>query len=52
MDADLPKDPRFESNEARCTHRPEFDAVINGVFGTTGRDELIRRLRAAAIAFG
>lgn len=52
MDADLPKDPRFESNQARCAHRPEFDAVINNVFGNTGRDELIRRLRAAAIAFG
>ena len=30
----------------------EFDGVINTVFGSTGRDELIRRLRAAAIAFG
>ena len=52
MDAGIPNDPRFESNEARCAHRAEFDAVINGVFGATGRDELIRRLRAAAIAFG
>lgn len=52
LDAGLPNDPRFESNEARCAHRAEFDAVINGVFGTTERDELVRRLRAAAIAFG
>ncbi len=52
LDADLPKDPRFESNEARCAHRPEFDAVINRVFGATPRDELIARLRAAQIAFG
>ena len=52
LDADLPKDSRFESNEARCAHRPEFDVVINNVFGNTAREELIRRLRAAAIAFG
>ena len=52
LDADLPKDPRFESNVARCAHREEFDAVINAVFGTTGRDELVARLRAAQIAFG
>ncbi len=52
LDADLPEDPRFKSNEARCAHRAEFDAVINGVFGATPRDELIARLRAAQIAFG
>ena len=52
MDAALPEDPRFANNEARCAHRAEFDGVINTVFGSTGRDELIRRLRAAAIAFG
>ena len=52
LDAGLPKDPRFESNEARCAHRSEFDAVIKNVFGNTGREELIRRLRSAAIAFG
>ena len=52
LDADLPKDPRFADNVARCAHRTEFDAVINAVFGTTGRDELIARLRTAQIAFG
>ena len=52
IDADLPKDPRFESNEARCANRPEFDAVINNIFNNTDRNELVRRLRAASIAFG
>ena len=52
LDADLPKDPRFESNEARCANRPKFDAVINNIFNNTDRNELVRRLRAASIAFG
>ncbi len=52
LDAGLPRDPRFASNEARCAHRAEFDAVIDAVFGTTPRDELIGRLRTAQIAFG
>ncbi len=52
MDANLPGDPRFASNEARCAHRAEFDAVIDAVFGTIERAELIARLRGAQIAFG
>ena len=52
LDASLPEDPRFESNEARCAHRAEFDGVINNIFNNTDRDELVRRLREAAIAFG
>ena len=51
-DAGLPKDPRFATNEARCAHRAEFDAVINAVFGANGRDELVARLRGAQLAFG
>ena len=51
-DAGLPKDPRFESNEARCNHRAEFDEVIDGVFGSIDRDALIARLKQARIAFG
>jgi itaconate CoA-transferase len=49
---DLPKDPRFESNVARLDNRPAFDAIINKVFGATGRDQLIDRLKSAGIAFG
>ena len=52
LDARLPEDPRFANNEARCIHRTEFDAIINGVFGATGRDDLVHRLRDARIAFG
>jgi itaconate CoA-transferase len=52
LDASLPEDPRFESNEARSAHRSEFDGVINNIFNNTDRDELVRRLREAAIAFG
>ncbi len=51
-DANLPDDPRFASNEARCAHRGEFDAVIDAVFANTDRNELVRRLRDAGIAFG
>ena len=51
-DAALPRDPRFESNVARLDNRAAFDAIINDVFGATGRDELIDRLKAAGIAFG
>ncbi len=49
---DLPADPRFRNNEARCEHRAEFDAVIDAVFGIVERSELVRRLREAGIAFG
>ena len=49
---DLTKDPRFESNVARLDNRAAFDEIINEVFGATGSDELIERLKGAAIAFG
>lgn len=52
LDADLPKDTRFKTNEDRCANRLEFDAVIKQIFNKTDRDELVRRLRGASIAFG
>ena len=52
LNPDLPADPRFASNEARCSNRDEFDAVINEAFGNAGRAEIVTRLREAAIAFG
>ena len=51
-DASLPDDPRFESNVARLDHRPEFDAIIDRIFSSIDRHELIGRLRAAKIAYG
>lgn len=52
LDADLPKDSRFESNVQRCAHRADFDAVIEAAFTAVPRAEIIQRLRDAAIAFG
>lgn len=51
-DPDLPEDPRFRNNEARCGHRAELDRVIAAAFGAVGRDQLAARLRAAGIAYG
>ncbi|PPR10328.1 MAG: Acetyl-CoA:oxalate CoA-transferase [Alphaproteobacteria bacterium MarineAlpha11_Bin1] len=52
LDGDLPEDPRFKTNEARCANRAEFDAILENVFNKTERNELVRRLRDASIAFG
>jgi len=51
-DARLPEDPRFESNVARLDNRSAFDAIINRVFTSIDREELISRLRDAQIAYG
>jgi len=45
-------DSRFASNPLRCTHRAALNAVIDAEFSALQRDELVRRLRAARIAFG
>ena len=52
LQPELPEDPRFKDNVARCANRPAFDAVIDAVFQSLHRDELIARLRDAKIAFG
>ena len=52
LDPNLPEDSRFETNEARCTYRHDFDSVINAVFRNTNRNELLARLREAAVAYG
>lgn len=49
---DMPGDPKFHNNEARCANRPALDAIITGVFTSIDRAALIDRLRGAAIAFG
>jgi len=45
-------DPCFATNVARVGHRAELDAIINGVFQSMPRAQLIARLKAAQIAFG
>ena len=49
---DMPRDPKFSSNEARCANRPELDRIVVVAFGAMPRDALVARLRAADIAFG
>lgn len=49
---DMPGDPLFCNNEARCTNRPAMDEIIIGAFNSVDRATLIKRLRDAAIAFG
>ena len=49
---DMPTDPLFCNNEARCTNRPALDRIIIGAFTSIDRAALIDRLRNAAIAFG
>jgi crotonobetainyl-CoA:carnitine CoA-transferase CaiB-like acyl-CoA transferase len=45
-------DARFADNTARVANRPALDAIIDEVFGALKREELTRRLFAAAIAYG
>ncbi len=52
MRPDMPEDPLFHNNEARCANRPALDAIIIGAFASVDREALIKRLRNAAIAFG
>ncbi|MDA0652686.1 MAG: CaiB/BaiF CoA-transferase family protein [Proteobacteria bacterium] len=49
---DMPDDPLFCNNEARCTNRPALDEIIIAAFTSVDRATLIDRLRQAAIAFG
>jgi len=45
-------DARFADNTARVANRPALDAIIDEVFGALRREDLTRRLFAAAIAYG
>ncbi len=49
---DIPADPKFCSNVARCANRPELDEIVTAAFTGVDRDTLVARLRAAGIAFG
>jgi formyl-CoA transferase len=52
MQPDLPKDPRLANVAERVRNRPLTDKIVADVFGSLSRDELIKRLEDADIAFG
>ncbi len=50
--AELAKDPRFDNNSNRVANRVSLNDIINAVFKTLTRDQLVERLKIANIAFG
>jgi formyl-CoA transferase len=48
---DLPNDPRFSNMVERVRNRPLTDGIVGKSFGSMTRDELLKRLAAADIAF-
>jgi itaconate CoA-transferase len=48
----MPTDPKFHNNEARCANRPALDEIVSAAFTSVDRETLIARLRSAGIAFG
>ena len=50
--SDLSTDPRFATNAARCGNRAALDEIINRVFSSMPRPDLLTRLKRAQIAFG
>ena len=48
---DLPNDPRFSTMVERVRHRALTDEAVGRIFATMTRDELLKRLSAADIAF-
>src|SRR6201995_5833035 len=48
---DLPNDPRFSNMVARVENRPLTDGIVGDSFAKLTRDELIKRLSDADIAF-
>ena len=51
-DADAANDTKFASNNSRVANREKLEKIINRVFGSAPRDEIIQRLNDADIAFG
>src|SRR3546814_241062 len=51
-DPALARDPRFVSNPLRVANRAALDQAIASVFAQMDREEVTRRLRESAIAFG
>jgi itaconate CoA-transferase len=52
QDPSIARDPLYSSNPLRVANRPSLDAIIGSAFSGLDRDELIRRLRASATAYG
>jgi itaconate CoA-transferase len=48
---DLPSDPRFSNMVERVKNRPLTDGIVGNSFGSMTRDELLKRLAEADIAF-
>lgn len=48
---DLPSDPRFATNIARCEHRDAMDAIVSRVFCSASHDEIVNRLCDSQIAY-
>jgi itaconate CoA-transferase len=48
---DLPNDPRFSNMVERVKNRPLTDGIVGSSFGAMTRDELLKRLAEADIAF-
>jgi crotonobetainyl-CoA:carnitine CoA-transferase CaiB-like acyl-CoA transferase len=48
---DLPSDPRLANMVQRVRHRELTDKTVGDVFGKLARDELLKRLDEADIAF-
>lgn len=51
-DPDMTRDPRYVSNSLRVANRAVLDQQVAAAFAALDRDEVVRRLRASAIAFG
>jgi itaconate CoA-transferase len=49
---DLPKDPRLANMLERVRNRQLTDRIVGDLFGSLNREELIKRLEDADIAFG
>ncbi len=49
---DMTADPRFADNPARLANRPALEAEIGAILGRLPREEAVRRLEIAQIAYG
>ena len=49
---DMATDPRFDTNDNRVANRQALDVVINRVFGSYDRVDLVEMLRQCSIAYG
>ena len=50
--ADLIKNDNFSNNSSRVINRNSLDQIINDVFGSVSRKNIIKRLKDADIAYG